>query len=87
MSASGPRVLMICQSARPVEGFWYSATICFQAAVSVAPDVPRYRFHLARAYRQLGRYPEAREQYARLQDLDPGGPFERLATRDLVALP
>src|SRR5258707_1372926 len=33
-SAYGPRVLMICKSARHVEGFWYCATISFQAAVS-----------------------------------------------------
>src|ERR1017187_5608336 len=30
----GTTVLMICHNARPSEGFWYSATIAFHAALS-----------------------------------------------------
>ena len=56
-------------------------------AVARSPDEPRYRFHLARAYRDLGRYSEARDQYAWASDLDPGGPWERLSLTDLVNLP
>src|SRR6266540_4955671 len=39
-SASGPRVLAICQSARKVEGIWYWSTISLQAAVSAGGPLP-----------------------------------------------
>jgi Tfp pilus assembly protein PilF len=58
-----------------------------EGAVKAAPDVPRYHLHLAKAYKALGRYADAREQYNRVLDLDPGGPLERLALDDLVQLP
>jgi tetratricopeptide (TPR) repeat protein len=58
-----------------------------EQAVRDAPDVPRYRLHLAKLYALLGRYADAREQYNWVLDLDPGGPLERLALDDLVALP
>jgi tetratricopeptide (TPR) repeat protein len=56
-------------------------------AVRRSPTESRYRFHLARAYRDLGRLDEARAQYTRVLDLDPQGALERLATNDLVKLP
>lgn len=58
-----------------------------EGAVALAPDVPRYRFHLARAYAGLGRYADARDEYTRVRDLDPGGPWERLALNAIVGLP
>jgi Tfp pilus assembly protein PilF len=58
-----------------------------EQAVRNAPDVPRYRLHLAKLYGTLGRYSDAREQYTWVLDLDPGGPLERLALDDLVAVP
>ena len=64
-----------------------NALSSLEAAVKAAPDVPRYRLHLAKVYSALGRYTNAREQYGWVLDLDPGGPLERLALDDLVALP
>jgi tetratricopeptide (TPR) repeat protein len=58
-----------------------------EGAIARAPDVPRYRYHLARAYFGLGRYADAREQYNRVRDLDPGGPWEKLALNAIVSLP
>jgi tetratricopeptide (TPR) repeat protein len=72
--------LMLC--GRPADALLY-----LEGAVKTAPNVPRYRFHLARAYRDLGRTAGAREQYLRVVDLDPGGPLERLATGEMIALP
>jgi tetratricopeptide (TPR) repeat protein len=72
--------LVICK--RPEE-----ALSSLSEAVALSPDEPRYHFHLARAYRDLGRYAEARDQYAWTSDLDPGGPWERLSLTDLVNLP
>jgi tetratricopeptide (TPR) repeat protein len=58
-----------------------------EGAVKAAPDVPRYRLHLAKVYSALGRYADAREQYNWVLDLDPGGPLERLALDGIVLLP
>lgn len=58
-----------------------------EPAVAGSPGVPRYRYHLGKAYVLLGRYSDAREQFNRVRDLDPGGPWERLALADLVKLP
>ena len=71
--------LVIC--GRPEE-----ALSTLEEAVERSPDEPRYRFHLARAYSDLGRYSDARDQYAWTSDLDPGGPWERLSLTDLVEL-
>ena len=57
-----------------------------EEAVERSPEVARYRFHLARAYSALGRFTDARDQYAWTSDLDPGGPWERLSLSDLVEL-
>lgn len=58
-----------------------------EGAIARAPNVPRYRFHLARAYAGLAGYTDAREQFARVRDLDPGGPWEKLALTAMVSLP
>jgi tetratricopeptide (TPR) repeat protein len=58
-----------------------------EGAAKIDPDEPRYRFHLARAYRDLGRIADARAQYMRVVDLDPGGQLERFATGEMIALP
>jgi tetratricopeptide (TPR) repeat protein len=63
------------------------ALVYLEGAVKTAHNEPRYRFHLARAYRDLGRTAEARAQYMRVVDLDPGGPLERFATGEIIALP
>lgn len=57
-----------------------------QVAVDRLPNEPRYHFHLAHAYADLGKYAEARDQYGWVLDLDPGGSWERLALTDLVNL-
>jgi Tfp pilus assembly protein PilF len=72
--------LMLCKQPR-------DALSGLEGAVKAAPNVPRYRLHLAKAYNALGRYADAREQYGWVLDLDPGGPLERPALDDLVALP
>jgi tetratricopeptide (TPR) repeat protein len=72
--------LMLCNQPR-------DALSGLEGAVRAAPNVPRYHLHLAKAYKALGRYADAREQYNRVLDLDPGGPLERLALDDLVQLP
>jgi len=72
--------LMLCNQPR-------DALRGLEGAVRAAPNVPRYHLHLAKAYKALGRYADAREQYNRVLDLDPGGPLERLALDDLVRLP
>jgi tetratricopeptide (TPR) repeat protein len=72
--------LMLCKQPK-------DAVSGLEEAVKVAPDVPRYRLHLAKVYAALGRYADAREQYDWVLDLDPGGPLERLALNDLVLLP
>jgi Flp pilus assembly protein TadD len=58
-----------------------------EEAVSRAPDNPRYRYHLGRVYAQAGRYADAREQYTRVLDLDPGGSWTNLAVTELAKLP
>jgi tetratricopeptide (TPR) repeat protein len=63
------------------------ALVFLEGAVKTAPMEPRYRFHLARAYRDLGRIADARAQYLRVVDLDPGGPLERFATSEMIELP
>jgi Tfp pilus assembly protein PilF len=72
--------LMLCKQPR-------DALSGLEEAVKAAPDVPRYRLHLAKIYSALGRYADAREQYGWVLDLDPGGLLERPALDDLVALP
>jgi tetratricopeptide (TPR) repeat protein len=58
-----------------------------EEAVSRAPDNPRYRYHLGRAYAQSGREADAREQYTRVLDFDPGGSWTSLAVTELAKLP
>lgn len=72
--------LVLCR--RPDE-----ALSSLQKAVAASPDVPRYRYHLGKAYAALARYTEARAEYNHVSDLDPGGSWELLATADLVKLP
>lgn len=72
--------LVICN--RPAD-----ALSTLEEAVRRSPDQPRYHFHLARAYRDLERYADAREQYNITMDLDPKGSWEYLALTDLVAFP
>ncbi len=55
-------------------------------AIARSPNEPRYHFHLAHAYRDLGMYDDARDQYNRVIDLDPGGSWEHLALTELVNL-
>lgn len=63
------------------------ALSALRGAVERVPDEPRYRFHLGRAYSDLGMYAEARDQYEWARDLDPGGGWERLALNNIVTLP
>ncbi|HET9494373.1 MAG TPA: tetratricopeptide repeat protein [Chloroflexia bacterium] len=72
--------LMLCGRAE-------DTLVYLEGAVKAAPLEPRYRFHLARAYRDLGRTADARAQYLRVVDLDPGGPLERFATSEMIELP
>ncbi len=58
-----------------------------EKAVEQAPQAPRYRYHLAKAYMQLGRIADARDQYTWMRDLDPGGSWEQLAVSEMVSLP
>ncbi|MDQ3927643.1 MAG: tetratricopeptide repeat protein [Chloroflexota bacterium] len=58
-----------------------------EEAVSRVPDNPRYRYHLGRVYTQLERYADAREQYTRVLDFDPGGSWTGLAVTELSKLP
>ncbi|HEX8600703.1 MAG TPA: tetratricopeptide repeat protein [Chloroflexia bacterium] len=58
-----------------------------EKAVSHEHDNPRYRYHLARVYAQLERYADAREQYTRVLDFDPGGSWSNLAITELSKLP
>jgi tetratricopeptide (TPR) repeat protein len=69
--------LVLCR--RPAEALSY-----LEQAVALASDAPRYRYHLAKAYAGLDRYAEARDQYTRVMDLDPGGPWELLAKSELA---
>ena len=72
--------LVLCQNAR-------SAIPLAERAVAQAPEVSRFRYHLAKAYAQVGRITDARAHYTRVMDLDPGGPWERLAQLDSATLP
>jgi Flp pilus assembly protein TadD len=58
-----------------------------EEAVSRDPYNPRYRYHLGRVYAQLGRAADAREQYTRVLDFDPGGPWTNRAVTELSKLP
>jgi tetratricopeptide (TPR) repeat protein len=71
--------LVLCRASR-------DALPALERAVGIAPDVPRYHYHLAKAYAALGRYTEAREHYTWVMDLDPTGPWERLARSELPRL-
>jgi tetratricopeptide (TPR) repeat protein len=71
--------LVLCRASR-------DALPALESAVSIATDVPRYHYHLAKAYAALGRYTEAREHYTWVMDLDPTGPWERLARSELPRL-
>jgi tetratricopeptide (TPR) repeat protein len=59
---------------RPDEGVG-----ALERAVELSPYTPRYRYHLARAYRALGRPDDALHQLTRVLDLDSEGPWSRLA--------
>jgi tetratricopeptide (TPR) repeat protein len=72
--------LVICRQPR-------AALIALDKAVDGAPEVPRYRYHRAKAYVLLARYDDARVEYMRVINLDPTGPWEQLALTDLVVLP
>jgi tetratricopeptide (TPR) repeat protein len=63
------------------------ALSALEEAVSRDPYNPRYRYHLGRVYAQLGRATDAREQYTRVLDFDPGGPWTNLAVTELSKLP
>jgi tetratricopeptide (TPR) repeat protein len=63
------------------------ALSALEEAVSREYDNPRYRYHLARVYAQLERYADAREQYTRVLDFDPGGSWTSLAITELSKLP
>lgn len=58
-----------------------------EETVSLDTDNPRYRYHLGRVYAQLGRTADAREQYTRVLDFDPGGSWTNLAITELSKLP
>jgi Flp pilus assembly protein TadD len=57
-----------------------------EEAVSRGPESPRYCYHLGRAYAQLERFADAREQYTRVLDFDPGGSWSTLAITELSKL-
>ncbi len=63
------------------------ALSALEEAVSREHDNPRYRYHLARVYAQLERYADAREQYTRVLDFDPGGSWANLSITELSKLP
>lgn len=63
-----------------------SALPALEEAVSKSPEVPRFRYHLAKAYLLAGRTEDARKEYTRVLDLDPGGIWERLARNDMLQL-
>lgn len=67
-------------------GNYVEAERALGAAVSRAPDVPRYRYHLGKAYARLGNLQEARNQYTWASDLDPAGPWEGLAIEEIISL-
>ena len=71
--------LVLCQDAP-------TALKSLERSVAQAPEVPRFRYHLAKAYLLTGRYDDARTQYTRVMDLDPGGPWERLAESDVASM-
>jgi len=57
-----------------------------EKAVTQSPEVPRFKYHLAKAYFLAGRTEDARTAYTRVLDLDPGGIWARLAQNDLAGL-
>ena len=63
-----------------------AALSSLEKAVAQAPGSPRFRFHLGRAYQLLGRDADARAQFNRAIDLDPGGMWERLSISELPNL-
>jgi tetratricopeptide (TPR) repeat protein len=63
------------------------AVQALETATNTAPAVARFHYHLAKAYARLARTKDARDQYTRAIDLDPGGFWERLARADIVKLP
>lgn len=63
------------------------AAAALERAVAASPDNASYRFHLARTYAAQGRIAAAREQYTRVQDFDPGGPWSSRAITELSKLP
>jgi tetratricopeptide (TPR) repeat protein len=68
--------------------YWNLGTAqLLEKAVQRAPDVARYRYHLGKAYANLGRSEDARDQYTRVLDLDPGGPWEQQVRAELPTLP
>jgi tetratricopeptide (TPR) repeat protein len=69
--------LMLCRKPQEAVGV-------LERAVENAPRSARYRYHLARAFSDLGRREEALHQLTRVSDLDPGGPWERLAIAERV---
>ncbi len=63
------------------------AASTLERAVAASPSIAAYRFHLARTYAAQGRTGDAREQYTRVQDFDPGGPWSQRAITELSKLP
>lgn len=72
----------LAQCGHPTE-----AITALQHAVQLAPLVPLYRYHLASTLAQAGRLAAARDEYLRVQDLDPNGPLSQRAITDLARLP
>jgi tetratricopeptide (TPR) repeat protein len=62
------------------------AVHALESATASAPAVPRFHYHLAKAYAGLSRTADARAQYTRVMDLDPTGPWERLAKAEVAKL-
>ncbi|MDQ6695564.1 MAG: tetratricopeptide repeat protein [Chloroflexota bacterium] len=58
-----------------------------QKALHLAPDVPRYMYHLGRALAEAGQYADAMSAYNRVSDLDPTGPWEHVALQARAELP
>ncbi len=56
------------------QGHFDTSTEFFQAAIKAAPDLAEAHFNLALALDQMGKHPEATEQFAKAKELAPNNP-------------
>lgn len=84
LEPENPEALGLLGRALAATGEVETAQIMHERAIALAPNQPAPRFHLALLYLQTNRRAEARQAFADVARLDPGGPYGQQA-REILA--